>query len=75
MSIPSQMIFSSLLIGRSPHSRSLFGDAKWGREDESTIYQSPLVSGLATLLSSAILGIAESAFDASRKLLLGQADK
>ncbi|MCZ6830969.1 MAG: acyl-CoA dehydrogenase family protein [Gammaproteobacteria bacterium] len=51
------------------------GSSQWGRTHESAIYSSPMVSGLSTLLSSAVLGIGESAFAASLDLLLGQSDK
>lgn len=51
------------------------GSSEWGRAQQSNIYQTPLVSGLVTLLSSAALGMAESAFSASLDLLLGQSDK
>lgn len=51
------------------------GGSRFGRAHESSIYRSPMVSGLSTLLSSAALGIGESAFAASQELLMGQSDK
>ncbi len=51
------------------------GNSQWGRAHDSSIYRSPMVSGLSTLLSSAALGICEAAFAASLELLLGQSDK
>ena len=51
------------------------GSSEWGRANESSIYQSPMISGLSTLLSSVVLGMGESAFSASLELLMGQSEK